>query len=201
MNEIKSTTEYSQFIPQKLLLYFRGIIMLILGGLISLGSIFAPDVYMMSSANGWLPAVAYILIAIGILESFDTYISRHTHRFIVNLQFAVMDCVFGSIILFSLDPDVGKLSLMISAFLMVKGSFRLIAASAGKFPNAKTTIIGGLISVVLGGLLLFEWTPTSSIGFLSFCLSLEIALRGWALLSFANWLGKEDQPESELDDL
>lgn len=197
MKEVKSSADYSHFIPQKLLLYFRGILMLVIGGLISVGSIFAPDVYMMSSDNGWLPLTAYVLIAIGILESFDTYISRRTHRFIVNLQFAVMDCVFGSIILLSLDSDPGKLSLMISAFLMVKGIFRLIAAVAGNFPHAKTTVIGGLISVVLGGLLLFEWTPTSSIGFISFCLSLEIALRGWSLISFAHWLGQEEHADRE----
>lgn len=197
MSKLKSKEEFSQFIPQKPLLYFRGLLMLVLGSLISLGSIFAPDVYMMSGANGWLPIAASILIAVGILECFDTYISRHTHRFIVNLQFAVMDSVFGAIILFGLAHDAEKMSLMISAFLIVKGIFRFVAATAGKFPHAKSTIISGLISFLLGILLWAQW-PATSVGFLSFCLSLEIALRGWSLLNFANWLGKVAEQHDDL---
>ena len=193
MNKIESKEEFAQFIPQKLLIYIRGFFMLIVGGIISIGSLLAPDVYILSGSNAWLPIAALILLAVGILEFLDTYISRHTHRFIVNLQFAVMDTVFGSMILFGLSHSADRMSMLVAAFLLVKGLFRLISASAGKFPHAKSTITCGLISLFLGFLVWIQW-PSSSPGFLSFCLSLEIALRGWALLSFASWLGNIAKP-------
>ncbi len=189
MNTLETRSEYSQFIPQKLLIYFRGLIMLILGGIISIASIMVPGVYILSGAYAWLPIAALVLVVVGVLECYDTYVSRNSERFIVNLQLAIMDTVFGTIVLFELSHDTYKMSVLIAAFLIAKGVFRVIAASAGQFPNSKSTILGGMISSLLGLLLWIQW-PFTSIGFISFCLSIEIALRGWALIRFAAWLGE-----------
>lgn len=189
MDNPYSKTKYSQFIPQKTLIYLRGFFMLLLGGLISAASIIAPGVYILSGPNGWLPVAAMILISVGLLECYDTFISRHSERFVVNLQFAIMDTVFGAIILFELHYDAFKLSILIAAFLVAKGLFRFIAAYAGHFPHSKSTLIGGIISFLLGMLLWVRW-PSTSVGFVSFCLSADIALRGWALINFGWWLGE-----------
>lgn len=197
MSKIESAEEFTQFIPHKLSIYIRGFFMLIVGSFISMGSIVAPDVHILSGSNAWLPIAALVLLVVGSLEFLDTYISRNTHRFIVNLQFAVMDTVFGAIILFGLSYGADKMSMLVAAFLLVKGLFRLISATAGRFPHAKSTIICGCISIFLGILLWIQW-PSTSAAFLSFSLSLEIALRGWALVCFANWLGKIAKQNNDL---
>ena len=150
MNSTESNQEFSQFLPQKILIYVRASLMLILGGIISIFSLIAPDVQIMSVKNGWLPLAAFIVLLVGLLESFDTYISRDSHRFIINLQFAVMDTIFGVLILFSLGNQVEQIALLIAAYLLVKGVFRFIAALVGGFPHAHSTIIGSLIAIILG---------------------------------------------------
>lgn len=193
-------SEYVQFLPQKNLIYLRGYLMLIIGSLISFGSIIAPDVVILAVDNAWLPVAAFLIILIGLVEIIDTYISRHTNRFFVNLQFAILDTVVGFVLFFSLGYEANRLSILIAVFLMVKGLFRFIGAYLGKFANAKSSVTGGAISIVLGFILWVHWPLDISVALLSFSLSIEIALRGWALIHFADWLDNMDLPDSTEND-
>lgn len=186
----ESREDLIQFLPQKNLIYLRGYLMLIIGVLISLGSVIAPNVGIMSDNNAWVPIAAIVILLTGFVEWFDTYISRKTPRFYVNLQFALLDTVVAWLILFSLGHGVDELVILIIAFLIIKGLFRVIGAYAGHFSSVRPTLIGGLISFLMGLLLWLQWPGDIPNAILSFCLSVEIALRGWALISFARWLGQ-----------
>jgi hypothetical protein len=187
MNKNDSRKEFSQFLPQRFFIFIRGWIMLIFGSFLSIFSLLAPNVQIMTVDTGWLPVASFMIILIGLLECFDTYLSKQTNRFIINLQFAVMDTVFGVVFLFVLGYGY-EFSFFVVLYLLVKGIFRVFAASIGGFPHRKTTIIGGMISTVLGILIWIMLPSALPIGFISFCLCFEIALRGLALLRFATWL-------------
>lgn len=193
MDKTEEKQELTQFLPQKNLIYLRGYIMLIVGILISLGSIIAPDVGILSNQNAWVPVAAMVILLTGLVECFDTYISRGTTRFFVNLQFAILDTVFAWLVLFSLGYGASELVILIIAFLIIKGLFRMVAAYAGHFSSVKPTLIGGSVSLLMGLLLWFKWPGEIPNFILSLCLSIEVALRGWALISFARWLGKHKQ--------
>ena len=182
--------EYLAFRPQRHIIFLRGLAMFSLGGFIAGASLLAPGVYMMSVKMAWLPIATALLILVGLVEFLDTYITRHSSRFFVNLQFALLDTVVGFMLLLGLSYPPETLSLVIIVFLMVKGLFRAVGAYVGQFANRKSTLIGGIVSVVLGLLIWINWPGSPSPAFLSFCLSLEIALRGWALIHFAAWLKK-----------
>ncbi len=182
--------EFSQFLPQKGLIYTRGFLMLAIGVLIALGSIIAPNVGIFSFRNAWLPVASFIILVVGCIEGFDTYISRRTNRFFANLQFAILDTTVGWMLFFSLNYPASQLAILIAAFLIIKGLFRLISAYVGQFANGKPAIIGGGISFAMGFLIWVQWPGEFSSAFLSFFLSVEIALRGWALIQFAKWLGE-----------
>jgi len=187
MNKNDSRKEFSQFLPQRFFIFIRGWIMLIFGSFLSIFSLLAPNVQVMTVDTGWLPIASFMIILIGLLECFDTYLSKQTNRFIINLQFAVMDTVFGVVFLFVLGYGY-EFSFFVVLYLLVKGIFRVFAASIGGFPHRKTTIIGGMISTVFGILIWIKLPSALPIGFISFCLFFEIALRGLALLRFATWL-------------
>lgn len=182
--------ELTQFLPQKNLIYLRGYLMMAIGVIISLGAIISPDVGIMSFKNAWLPVAAFVILLTGIVESFDTYLSRNTPRFFVNLQFAILDLVVGMVLLSSLNYRAYKLSILIAVFLIVKGLFRVVGAYAGSFATTRPTMIGGLASLLMGVFLWMKWPAEISSAVLSFCLSIEIALRGWALNCFADWLNE-----------
>lgn len=193
MKELEEQQELTQFLPQKKLIRLRGYILLGVGVLIALGSIIAPNVGMLSYKNAWLPVASFVILLTGAVESLDTYMSRKTTRFFVNLQFAILDSVVGLVLFFSLNYPAHKLSILIAVFLMVKGLFRVIGAYAGHFATTRQTMIGGAISLILGLLIWMQWPGEPSSAVLSFCLSLELALRGWALLRLADWLDEHEE--------
>ncbi len=179
---------YLEFRPQRHIIFLRGLIMFSVGSLIAIASLVAQDVYIMSVKMSWLPFATGLLVLVGLAEFLDTYITRNSSRFFVNLQFALLDTVVGFMLLMGLSYPPETLSLLIIVFLIVKGLFRLVGAAVGHFANKKSTMIGGVVSVILGLLIWMNWPSSPSPTFLSFCLSLEIALRGWALIHFAAWL-------------
>ena len=177
-------------------LLIRGSLMLFIGVGLVIATIFKPDVIIMQVRDfSWLPVCGFVVLAVGMLECFDAAIAKKLEEFFLNLQNGVLDVVVAGLIIFSIGDDPTRLSLLITAFLIVKGIFRLTLAYATKIPNIVSTSVGAVVSIILGLLIWLEW-PSSAAWFLAFCLSAEIGLRGWALMMFAFWIRAQKERES-----
>lgn len=196
LREKFSTLEHTGTNWQRLLL--RGSLMLLIGvGLIA-GAAFKPDVIIFQVREfSWLPICGFVVLAVGLLECFDAFTTKELADFFLNLQMGVLDVVVAGLIIFSIGDDPARLSLLITAFLIVKGIFRIVLAYAANIPNILSTSIGAVTSIILGLLISLEW-PSAAGWFLALCLSAEIGLRGWALMMFAFWIKaqKEHEPLS-----
>ena len=169
-------------------LLIRGSLMLLVGVALVAGTVFQHDVIIMKVRDfSWLPVCGLVVLAVGLLECFDASRAKKIEDFFLNLQNGVLDVVVSGLIIFSIGDDPARLSLLISAFLIVKGIFRLTLAYATNIPNIVSTLVGAMVSIILGLLIWLEW-PSSAGWFLAFCLSAEIGLRGWALMMFAFWI-------------
>lgn len=182
-----TTLDFDHFLPQRNSLLIRGLVLTATGALLTLFSIVKPDVQIMSQSSSWLPMVAIVILATGLLACLDAYISRHSKEFYVNLQIAILDTVIGIFLLTELNKSAEKLILLAAAYLLIKGIFRVVAAMIVDFPHATSATLGGMLSVVFGTLLWQEW-PSSSMWFICFCLSADVMTRGWALIRFSVWL-------------
>ncbi|MBS3952674.1 MAG: hypothetical protein KGZ88_06985 [Methylomicrobium sp.] len=186
LRENFSNLEYAGTDWRRLL--FRGIVMLIAGTLLAFSTLFKPDVIIMDIRDfSWLPVCGVVIFIVGCLECFDAAITKDLRSFFLNLQNGVLDVVVSGLIIFSIGDDPIRLSLLIAAFLMIKGIFRLTLAYATQLPNMISTSVGAGISIFLGLLIWLEW-PSSAVWFLALCLSSEIGLRGWAGIMFAYWV-------------
>ncbi len=178
----------SHFITQRKSILLRGVMMILLGLFLIVMTLAQVQVQVMSLPKaGWMPLVAILLLNIGLLEAIDAFISRHSKEFFITLQLAILDSVTGFMLLYELDNALDKLSLLIAAYLMYKGFFRIIAPLSVDLPQAKITIAGGLISVILG-IMVWQGWPSSALWFQAFCISFDITLRGCALSRLALWL-------------
>ncbi len=171
-------------------LLVQSLITLISGGFIGLISALNHDV-MILNVRGFslLPIAGLILVVLGISECLDAFLTKSQREVVQNLQVGVFDLVIGMFTLLSISGNVSRIIMMISAFLIVRGIVRITYVFALKLPNTISTAFGGLLSVILGTLLYQEW-PTAEAWFISMCLSIEIAFRGWAGMSFALWVRK-----------
>jgi uncharacterized membrane protein HdeD (DUF308 family) len=172
----------------------RGVLMLFLGVMLVIFTLFKPDVMIFHARDtSWLPVCGFIILVLGFLECFDAMIAKEAKDFFLNLQNGLLDVVVALLIIFSSGDEAIRLNLLITAFLIIKGSFRIIMTYAIQRPNTTVTRIGAIVSIVLGILIWMQF-PTSAGWFLAFCLSTEIALRGWAIIMLALWLQSRQEP-------
>ncbi len=192
----RAPENFEHFLPQRNTLLIRGLILTASGILLTLLSVAVPEVRIMSQNSSWLPMVASVIVSTGFLASFDAFFWRHSSDFFINLQIAVLDSVVGVVLLAELNKSAENLILLAAAYLMIKGLFRIFAASTVNFTHAMSAISGGLLSFGLGLLLWQGWLSTS-MWFICFCLSVDIMVRGWALVRFGVWLRGEYKKSHE----
>ncbi|HFD13143.1 MAG TPA: hypothetical protein ENJ32_11855 [Crenotrichaceae bacterium] len=181
------STNVEPFIQHRNLLFVRGLFLSVVGFCVFVLSVINPELTIMSSPN-WLPVIAFTLIVTGILESIDSIVARKTTLFLIYTNLAIVDLVTGIIILFELYTHPKSLVLLTTAFLFIKGLFRIVAALNTRQPNYKALIITGVISLILG-LVLWQGVPENhAVTFISICIAIDLTIRGIALLSFSLWL-------------
>ena len=83
-------------------------------------------------------------------------------------------------------PSAGAVSftLILGSFFIVGGLFRTIGAEMLKFPRWGWSVFSGIVSVVLGIMLLAQM-PASSIWFIGFAIGVDMIVDGAALVGFA----------------
>jgi uncharacterized membrane protein HdeD (DUF308 family) len=173
----------------------RGGVMLVVGVTLILLTILKPDVMLFHARDtSWLPICGFVVLAIGFLECFDALIAKESKDFFLNLQNGLLDVVVAGLLVFSSGDDPARVSLLISAFLIIKGAYRIILSYALTNANVTLARMGAGVSILLGFLIFVQW-PSSAPWYLAFCLSAEIALRSLGILTFAQWLKEQQKPE------
>ncbi len=186
------------FIKQRFFILFRGLITLGASLLIAVFALISPNVSILSSESSWLPLIALMILLYGLLEFFDALITRKSAQYLIYVQMAVLDSVVGLIVLVEHYNEQGKLVLLLAAYLIIKGLFRVIAATNVNFPRSTRVILGSLVSLFLGMTLWIEG-DTLSTQMITLALCMDFALRGWSLIVFSRWLirsAKQDAVQS-----
>ncbi|HUO94779.1 MAG TPA: HdeD family acid-resistance protein [Steroidobacteraceae bacterium] len=83
-------------------------------------------------------------------------------------------------------PAAGAMSLtlVLASFFVVGGSFRAIGAGMIQFPRWGWSVFSGVLSVVLGVMLLVQ-LPASSVWFIGFAIGIDLIFEGASLVGFA----------------
>jgi uncharacterized membrane protein HdeD (DUF308 family) len=176
-------------------LRLRGTLMFGIGSILAFATLFNPKVTILHGDDfSLLPLCGIVVMTVGLLECFDAYIAKESKDFFLSLQNAILDVVVAFLIIFSIGDHPDRLASLIAAFLIIKGIYRMIIAYATQSPHATSTRVTSAISIFLGLLVWRAW-PSSAGWFLAFCLSSEIGMRGWGLMTFADWLKSQNSPE------
>ena len=173
-------------------LLVQGVIIMLLGQILSLSSLLKTDTVIMSARGfSWLPVGGLVIFILGLQECLEAFFAKDSREFHQNLQVGILDTVVGGLIVFSVSDEPQRLSLMIAAFLITRGAVRIALVQALRLPHIVSTSLCGIVSIVSGILICFEW-PANEGWFLSLCLNLEISFRGWAIIMFGLWVKKRN---------
>ncbi|MET0403142.1 MAG: DUF308 domain-containing protein [Cystobacter sp.] len=156
--------------------FVMGVLVCLLG-LVALGSVVV---------TSQVSALFYggVLLGVGVLEIAHGLRSRGTGPSLLFVLGGLLSLLAGGFLL--TRPDAGRvaLTLLLAAYFLAGGFFRLVTAATDRHPGFGWDLAQGAVSVVLGAFI-FSRMPTSSWWVLGAVVGVEIFTRGLSLLAGA----------------
>jgi uncharacterized membrane protein HdeD (DUF308 family) len=175
----------------------------------NLTDLFAPGLERIRKSSNWFLALGFLLILLGVLcvgeAQFATTFSILAlgwvlaisavawlinafrafswNGFFLYLLNAIIRGVTGYILIRHPDAGAAGITLVLACLFIVGGLFRVAAAYTIQFPRWGWTVFSGVVSFILGLLLLFSW-PVASIFFIGMAIGIDLIFDGSALVGF-----------------
>jgi uncharacterized membrane protein HdeD (DUF308 family) len=127
---------------------------------------------------GWL------LIVAGVLETLEGFWQRGWSGFFLDLLTGLLYLVVGAIFVGNPLATAELLTLMISMALLFVGLLRIALALASHFHHWVWLLLNGIISVVLGVMILRGW-PETGIWVIGMFIGIDMLFYGWSLVMLA----------------
>ena len=123
-----------------------------------------------------------LLFATGIMEAMSIFFVRNWNGYFLHLLMGILDVVVGLAIVAHPAEAAVTLTLIIAAFFVVGGIYRLVSAITLRFPHWGFAALSGLVTLLLGGMLWAQW-PVSGFWFIGMCIGIDLVFRGAAWVS------------------
>ena len=164
-----------------------GIIFVILGAVCVVGDVSATFATIL--VFGWMLLFSGIF---ALVHAFRTYTWS---GFFLYLFSALFRGFTGYLLIRYPVLGAASFTLILASFFIVGGLFRAIGAGMMRFPRWGWSVFSGLVSVVLGVVLLVQW-PVSSIWFIGFAVGIDLILEGASLIGFATAINTLPKPKA-----
>jgi uncharacterized membrane protein HdeD (DUF308 family) len=106
--------------------------------------------------------IAFILISAGAAKIAYAFRTREQSGFIWKILISVLYVVTGIMLIVSPLPGVVTLTLLLGSFLLTEGVFEMILAFRLRpEPNWLSVLINGIVTLVLGGIVVLQWPGDS----------------------------------------
>ena len=131
-----------------------------------------------------VPAFGWLLLLGGIVAFVQAFRTRTWSGFFLYLLSALLRGFTGYLLIRYPTSEDLSFSLILASFFIVGGVFRAIGAGTLQFPRWGWSAFGGMVSVLLGILLLGQM-PASSVWFIGFAIGTDLFMDGSSLVVFA----------------
>ena len=158
-----------------------GILFILLGAVCVIGDVSATFATVLFF--GWM------LLFSGVFALVHAFGTHSWQGFLLSLLSALFRGFTGYLLLRYPLTGAAGLTLILASFFVVGGLFRAIGAGMLKFPRWGWSVLSGIVSLVLGIMLLVQM-PVSSVWFIGFAVGLDLIFDGASLVGFATALHK-----------
>jgi uncharacterized membrane protein HdeD (DUF308 family) len=158
-----------------------GIALVLLGGFALIDSITVSILSML--------VFAWVLILAGIIQAVQAVRHRHAHHFLLHVLNAVFALVLGVILLRNSLAGLLVMTLLLAAYFVVVGIFRIIAGATMKTPGAGWTLFDGIISLLLGLMVWAHW-PMAALWIIGLFIGINLIITGCSQVMLAMALKK-----------
>lgn len=119
-----------------------------------------------------------LMVVYGVVEIVQAF--RHTRwsGFFLFLFGGLLSIVAGGIIWARPLAGLEVLTLLVAAYFLVLGSFRIVGALSSRHPGWGWGLFNGVVSVVLGTMIWNRW-PASSLWVIGLFVAIDMIFQGW----------------------
>jgi uncharacterized membrane protein HdeD (DUF308 family) len=154
-----------------------GILMIILGVIAMAAPVVATIAVQIML--GWL------LVISGIAEGIHAFMAKGWRGFLLELLSAVLYLGVGILLLVAPLQGALALTMVLAAFLLVEGIFKIITAFRVRDHRGWGWLLAsGIVSVVLGVLIWAQW-PASGLWVIGLLVGIQLLFTGWSLVMLA----------------
>jgi len=129
----------------------------------------------------------WILLFSGVAALVHAFRTHTSRGFFLSLLTALFRGFTGYLLIRYPLVGAASLTLILASFFVVSGLFRAIGAGMLKLPRWGWAVFSGILSVVLGTMLLVQM-PASSVWFIGFAIGVDLIFDGVSLIGFATAL-------------
>lgn len=130
-----------------------------------------------------------LLLAAGFVHVITAFLDKNSNHLWLHLVIAAVTIVIGFLMLFSPGITLAALTLLIAAFFLSSGLFRIIGSLVNRFPGWGWFFLNGLVSLALGILILIHW-PASSLWVIGLFIGIDLIFAGWSLVMISLFVKK-----------
>lgn len=127
---------------------------------------------------GWL------LFFGGVLEVVAVFWTKGWRAIVLHLLGGILSAVVGALIVAHPDAGALGLTLLLATFFLAGGLFRIGAAVVLRLPSWGWSVVGGIVTALLGVAIWIMW-PFSALWVIGMFVAIELMCRGWAWVMFA----------------
>lgn len=125
-------------------------------------------------------AFGWALIIGGILQAVHAIYQRDWGGRVLDVLTGVLFVVVGALALFGPVTSAMSLTLLIAAALLIRGIFAIVAAVSERYAQWGWSVVYGVVSVLLGGLIFAMW-PAISMWLIGLFVGIELLVDGIVL--------------------
>lgn len=153
--------------------FLIGIFLLIVGGI----AVAAPFITTITSMFifGWL------MIFAGASQLVFAFTYRHSDNFFIYTLTSILTILIGALIVANPAATAAAMTLLLAVFFLGAGIFRIYTALALRFQHWGWMLFGGILSFILGVLILMHW-PTSALWIIGLFIGIELLFTGWSFI-------------------
>ena len=141
------------------------------------------------SVTSTLISIIYLgvfFVIFGIFEAAQALKTSKWSNFFLHLFLSILYIVGGIFMITNPHLNAVSLTLVMAIFFVISGIFRIVYALASDIPHKGWLVFNGIVTVILGGMIWYEW-PYSGLWVIGTLVGVDAIFTGWTwiMLSIA----------------
>ena len=151
-------------------------------GLVALGTLAL--IFSYTSTIFSMVYLGVMLTSVGIFEGIKSFKISQWGNFLLHIFLCIFYTLVGLFIVFNPLANALTLTFLISIFLIISGILRIIFAVTKHVPHKNWLLFNGIITLVLGIMILARW-PASGLWVIGMFVAIDMIFTGWTWIQLS----------------